>query len=155
MEADVKRQRHCEATYDHDPQLPGDKSVTTAINARLWSEARGKSKVAMKESEQNEAKRKRTSPTQGKRRLEDVNETAIKEGMQSDKFVVRTRGASSEQISKFQRGTAGRIHRDEMQAIHRILKPCIATSSSSSTSNLNVVRCSSEEGRGSFLKTLS
>ena len=109
----------------------------------------------MKEFELNEAKRMRISPTPGKRPSEDVNETAIKEGMQSDKFVVRSRGASSEQISKFQRGTAGRTHKDEMQAVHRILKPCIATSNSSSTSNLNVVRCSSEEGRGSFLKKLS
>ena len=51
VEADVERPKYCDASFDHDPQLPGDKNITTAINARLWSEARGISKVAAKGSE--------------------------------------------------------------------------------------------------------
>ena len=33
--------RRCDAPYDHDPQLPGNKGVAEAINGRLWAEARG------------------------------------------------------------------------------------------------------------------
>ena len=154
VEAEVERWKHCEAKFDHDPQLPGDKSITSAINARLWSEARGLSNVAAKEVEKNEAKKRRTSPTQVKRQPENENGTGIQEGTQSDRFAKRARGASSERASKFQRGTGGRIQRDEMHAINRILKQCTATPTSCPSRNLKVDRCSSEEGPGSLLKRL-
>jgi len=42
--------RGCDAPYDHDPQLPGNKGVAEAINGRLWAEARG---IAVEGAEAN------------------------------------------------------------------------------------------------------
>ena len=75
-------------------------------------------------------------------------------GKQSDEYDVRVRGAANEPTIKFERGVAKRIRRDEMRAITRILKPCIATSTSGSSRNKNVDSCSSEESPGVFLKKL-
>ena len=114
-----------EAEYDSDPQLPGMPSATQAILKRLRADTLGKSH----------------------------SKNPIKEGKQSDEHDVRVRGEANEPTTKFERGIA-RIRRDEMQAISRIIKPCIVTSTSVSVRNKNVDVCSSEEGPGGFLKKL-
>ena len=77
----------------------------------------------------------------------------IMEGKQSDEHDVRVRGEANKPTIKFDRGIAW-IRRDEMQAISRIIKPCIVVSTSVSVRNNNVDVCSSEEGPGSLLKRL-
>ena len=134
-----------DAVYDQDPQLPGSSSRTQAIKARLKHDVSGKHGGASYEVEQCEAKRQRTARNQ---RIQSANET----GKHSDKFDGRIRGATNEQATKFQRGNAGRIRRDEMHAIRRILQPCTASPSSSPPRNLNFVSCSSKAGHGGIFE---
>ena len=114
VDASIKKQKLGVPKFDHDPKLPGSSGTTAAINARLWSEMRGRPSVD--------------------------KHIARQEGMQSEILAWRTRGTTSEQASKFQRGTAGRIQRDDQLAINRLLKHDAATKVVSS--------CSSQAGRG-------
>ena len=136
-----------DAVYDHEPQLPGSSSQTQAIKARLKYAANGKHRGASNEDEQCEAKRQRTARSQ---RIQNANG----EGKHSEKFDGRIRRATNEPAFKFQRGNAGRIRRDELHAIQRILYPCTATSSSCAIGNMNLDGCSSEEGPGSLSRRL-
>ena len=89
-----------EAEYDSDPQLPGMPSATQAILKRLRADTLGKSH----------------------------SKNPIKEGKQSDEHDVRVCGGANEPTTKFERGIAKRIRRDEMQASSRIIRPCEVTS---------------------------
>ena len=126
VEENLKKPRLSEPDFDLDPRLPGNCGNTSAINARLWSQMRGRTSIN--------------------------THTAIQEGMQSENFAKRTRGTTSERASKFQRGTAGRIQIDAMHAIDRLLKHGTATSSSCPPRNSNTGSCSSKAGLGGFLK---
>ena len=108
-----KKPRLSEPDFDHDPKLPGNSGITSAINARLWTEARGLNRVG----------------TQG-RRISVNKHTAIQEGKHSENYAKRARGASSERASKVLRGNAGRIHTNDLQAINRIVKQVTATANS-------------------------
>ena len=136
------------ATYDPDPQLPGSPSRTRASLARVLKDARSMGKAAKEEDEHIEAERQKMARRQ---RIQSAPEG----GKHSSKFDVQVRRATNEPGIKFQRGDAGRIRRDETHAINRILNSCTTASSSSAIGNLNVNRCSSEEGLGCLLKRLS
>ena len=109
VDGSMKKQKLEEPKFDHDPKLPGSSGTTDAINARLWSEMRGRPSVD--------------------------RHTARQEGMQSEILAWQTRGTTSERASKFQRGTAGRIRRGDQLAINRLLKHGTATQDVSSCSS--------------------
>ena len=132
-----------DAVYDHDPQLPGSSSQTEAIKARLKQEAKGKQRGASSEDGQCEAKRQKIARSL---RIQNANG----EGKHSEKFDGRIRCGTIAPATKLQRGNAGRIRRDEVHAIKRILYPCTATSSSCAIGSMNLDGCSSEEGPGSL-----
>ena len=124
-EENLKKPRPNEPEFDHDPKLPEGCGTTAAIKARLWSEMRGRPSVN--------------------------RHTAIQEGKQSENVARRTRGTTSERASKFQRGTAGRIQSNAMQAIDRLLKHGTATSSSCPPRSSDISSCSSKAGLGGLL----
>ena len=88
---DILKRLRGEPEFDSNPQLPGTPSATQAILKRLRADTLG----------QNHSK------------------AAIKAGKQSDEYDVRVRGEANEPTTKFERGIAKRIRRDEMQAITR------------------------------------
>ena len=126
VDESMKKPRLDEPDFDHDPKLPGSCGTTAAIKARLWSEMRGRPSVD--------------------------RHTACQEGKQSENLAWRTRGTTSERASKFQRGIAGRIQNDAMQAIDRLLKHGTATSSSCPPRSSDISSCSSKAGLGGFSK---
>jgi len=110
LDANAKKPRLEDPVYDPEPRLPGNCGTTAGIKARLWSKMHGRPSVN--------------------------RHSACQEGKQSENLAWRARGSTSERASKFQRGTAGRIHKDDISAIERLMKHGTATSSSSSKAGL-------------------
>jgi len=106
----VKKLRLEEPDFDDNPKLPGDNGITQAISKRLRSENRSLSAA------DNQAGR-----------ISVNKHTAMQEGKHSADYAKRSRGVSSERVSKVLRGNAGRIHSNDLQAINRIVKQVAAT----------------------------
>jgi len=135
VEDSPKKPRLDEPDFDHNPKLPGDSGITSAIQARLRIEAKGGFRDG----------------SQGGRIT--VNEhTAKHEGKHSGNDAKRPRGVSSERNCKVRRGNAVRIRTNDMQALERIAKHSAASASSRPLRNVNGVSCSSEEGSGRHVK---
>ena len=102
---EAKRRRLYDAPFDHDPQLPGDEGVAEAINARLWSEARGTT-VGVAESKlpNRSCRIEGAEPTNSK--AEYCKRKANMLGMQSDESDGRVQGALNEPGIKFKQGIA-------------------------------------------------
>ena len=135
VEDSPKKPRLDEPDFDHNPELPGDSGITSAIKARLMIEAKGGFRDG----------------SQGGRIT--VNEhTAKHEGKHSGNDAKRPRGVSSERNCKVRRGNAVRIRSNDTQALERIANYSAASASSRPLRNVNGVSCSSEEGSGRHVK---
>ena len=97
-----------------------------------------------------------TAKLKGRTRLETKEfKVHLKGGSITANLMCKSEGRRMSRGFKFQRGDAGRICRDELHAVNRILNSGTTASSSSVIGNLNMNRCSSGEGLGSLLKRLS
>ena len=96
-------------------------------------------KEAKEDFEHSEAKRQKTARNQ---RIQSAPEG----GKHSSKFDVQVRRATNEPGIKFQRGDAGRIRRDELHAVNRILNSGTTASSPSVSNHRGVVNRHADTG---------